>query len=135
MVDSPAGEYYSGSIGDEENLEPVDASSSRVLGSGGHHHVGYSRLSPPTSVPSPCEFYAHNNEENLEPRQPLSPYSGGDSEEGGNVYPASPETFAGALYYKQEIPGGTGDMIDVVSWWEQEQGRLNQHSQQHLTHA
>ncbi|XP_012268186.2 uncharacterized protein LOC105693083 [Athalia rosae] len=128
MVESPAREFYPASVGDEENLEPLDASRVLVPPS----HQVFSRLSP-TSVSSPCEYYAQN-EENLEPRVPLSPYSGaGDSEEGGTVYAASPEAFSGALYYKQEMPGA-GDVMDVVSWWEQEQGRLNQHAQ-HLTHA
>lgn len=83
----------------------------------------------------PSEYYAQN-EENLEP-QILSPYSGaGDSEEGATtIYATSPDTFSGALYYKQEITE-TGEFMDVVSWWEQEQGRLvHQQHTQRLTHV
>lgn len=67
----------------------------------------------------------------MEPRI-LSPYSGaGDSEEGGTIYAASPDAgFAGALYYKQEITE-SGEFMDVVDWWEQDQGRLVHHTQQH----
>ncbi|XP_076243828.1 uncharacterized protein LOC143185025 [Calliopsis andreniformis] len=123
-VSSPH-DYYASSVGDEENLEPramVGAQS-------------FSRLSPNSVASPPSEYYGQN-EENLEPRI-LSPYSGaGDSEEGAaTVYAASPETFSGALYYKQEITE-SGEFMDVVSWWEQEQGRLvhQQHSQR-LTHV
>ena len=90
----------------------------------------------PNSVASPPSEYYGQNEENLEPRI-LSPYSGaGDSEEGAaTVYAASPETFSGALYYKQEITE-SGEFMDVVSWWEQEQGRLvHQQHAQRLTHV
>ncbi|CAG5077891.1 Similar to ac: Achaete-scute complex protein T5 (Drosophila melanogaster) [Cotesia congregata] len=106
--------------GDEENLEPVIPVQN------------FARLSP--SLASPATEY-YQNEENLEP-QILSPYSGaGDSEEGGTIYAASPEGF-GTIYYKQEI-SDTGEFMDVVSWWEQEQGRLV-HTQPHtqrLTHV
>ncbi|KAH0557795.1 uncharacterized protein LOC123271259 [Cotesia glomerata] len=106
--------------GDEENLEPAIPVQN------------FARLSP--SLASPATEY-YQNEENLEP-QILSPYSGaGDSEEGGTIYAASPEGF-GTIYYKQEI-SDTGEFMDVVSWWEQEQGRLV-HTQPHtqrLTHV
>ncbi|TGZ52825.1 uncharacterized protein LOC143907964 [Temnothorax americanus] len=118
-------DYYASSAGDEENLEP------RTM-TGGQN---FSRLSPNSVASPPSEYYAQN-EENLEP-QILSPYSGaGDSEEGATtVYATSPETFAGALYYKQEITE-TGEFMDVVSWWEQEQGRLvHQQHTQRLTHV
>lgn len=115
-------DYYASSVGDEENLEP------RGLSSNGPQN--FSRLSPNSVASPPSEYYGQN-EENLEPRI-LSPYSGaGDSEEGATtVYAASPEAFSGALYYKQEI-AETGEFMDVVSWWEQEQGRLVHHTQQH----
>ncbi|KOX69914.1 Achaete-scute complex protein T5 [Melipona quadrifasciata] len=111
-VPSPR-DYYASSIGDEENLEPRTLSNAQ----------NFSRLSPNSVASPPSEYYGQN-EENLEP-QILSPYSGaGDSEEGAaTVYAASPETFSGALYYKQEITE-SGEFMDVVSWWEQEQGRL-----------
>jgi len=118
-------DYYASSAGDEENLEP------RTI-TGGQN---FSRLSPNSVASPPSEYYAQN-EENLEP-QILSPYSGaGDSEEGTTtVYATSPETFSGALYYKQEITE-TGEFMDVVSWWEQEQGRLvHQQHTQRLTHV
>ncbi|KAG5307796.1 AST5 protein, partial [Pseudoatta argentina] len=118
-------DYYASSAGDEENLEP------RTITSG----QNFSRLSPNSVASPPSEYYAQN-EENLEP-QILSPYSGaGDSEEGTTtVYATSPETFSGALYYKQEITE-TGEFMDVVSWWEQEQGRLvHQQHTQRLTHV
>ncbi|XP_050446404.1 helix-loop-helix protein delilah-like [Cataglyphis hispanica] len=123
-ISSPR-DYYASSIGDEENLEPRTVT-------GGQN---FSRLSPNSVASPPSEYYAQN-EENLEP-QILSPYSGaGDSEEGATtVYATSPETFAGALYYKQEITE-TGEFMDVVSWWEQEQGRLvHQQHTQRLTHV
>ncbi|XP_029155614.1 achaete-scute complex protein T8-like [Nylanderia fulva] len=123
-ISSPR-DYYASSAGDEENLEPRTAS-------GGQN---FSRLSPNSVASPPSEYYAQN-EENLEP-QILSPYSGaGDSEEGATtVYATSPETFSGALYYKQEITE-TGEFMDVVSWWEQEQGRLvHQQHTQRLTHV
>jgi len=118
-------DYYASSAGDEENLEP------RTM-TGGQN---FSRLSPNSVTSPPSEYYAQN-EENLEP-QILSPYSGtGDSEEGATTaYAASPETFSGALYYKQEITE-TGEFMDVVSWWEQEQGRfVHQQHAQRLTHV
>ncbi|XP_011155390.1 uncharacterized protein LOC105192835 [Solenopsis invicta] len=123
-ISSPR-DYYASSAGDEENLEP------RTI-TGGQN---FSRLSPNSVASPPSEYYAQN-EENLEP-QILSPYSGaGDSEEGATtVYATSPETFSGALYYKQEITE-TGEFMDVVSWWEQEQGRLvHQQHTQRLTHV
>ncbi|XP_003490169.1 uncharacterized protein LOC117165818 [Bombus vancouverensis nearcticus] len=123
-VTSPR-DYYSSSIGDEENLEPRTLSNTQ----------NFSRLSPNSVASPPSEYYGQN-EENLEP-QILSPYSGaGDSEEGAaTVYAASPETFSGALYYKQEITE-SGEFMDVVSWWEQEQGRLvHQQHNQRLTHV
>ncbi|EZA56388.1 hypothetical protein DMN91_009793 [Ooceraea biroi] len=118
-------DYYASSVGDEENLEP------RTMVGG----QNFSRLSPNSVTSPPSEYYAQN-EENLEP-QILSPYSGtGDSEEGATtVYATSPETFSGALYYKQEITE-TGEFMDVVSWWEQEQGRfVHQQHTQRLTHV
>ncbi|CAL7935045.1 unnamed protein product [Xylocopa violacea] len=117
--------YYASSIGDEENLEPRTLSNAQ----------SFSRLSPNSVASPPSEYYGQN-EENLEP-QILSPYSGaGDSEEGAaTVYAASPETFSGALYYKQEITE-SGEFMDVVSWWEQEQGRLvHQQHAQRLAHV
>ncbi|XP_076762925.1 uncharacterized protein LOC143430499 [Xylocopa sonorina] len=117
--------YYASSIGDEENLEPRTLSNAQ----------SFSRLSPNSVASPPSEYYGQN-EENLEP-QILSPYSGGgDSEEGAaTVYAASPETFSGALYYKQEITE-SGEFMDVVSWWEQEQGRMvHQQHAQRLTHV
>ncbi|XP_043490302.1 signal transducer and activator of transcription B-like isoform X1 [Polistes fuscatus] len=116
-------DYYASSIGDEENLEPRGLSSNNGA-------QNFSRLSPNSVASPPSEYYGQN-EENMEPRI-LSPYSGaGDSEEGATtVYAASPETFSGALYYKQEITE-TSEFMDVVSWWEQEQGRLVHHTQQH----
>lgn len=123
-ISSPR-DYYASSAGDEENLEP------RTIVGG----QNFSRLSPNSVASPPSEYYAQN-EENLEP-QILSPYSGaGDSEEGtATVYATSPETFSGALYYKQEITE-TGEFMDVVSWWEQEQGRLvHQQHTQRLTHV
>ncbi|XP_016919310.1 uncharacterized protein LOC108002250 [Apis cerana] len=120
-------DYYASSIGDEENLEPRTTLSSNAQ--------NFSRLSPNSVASPPSEYYGQN-EENLEP-QILSPYSGGgDSEEGAaTVYAASPETFSGALYYKQEITE-SGEFMDVVSWWEQEQGRLvHQQHTQRLTHV
>ncbi|XP_032664355.1 uncharacterized protein LOC116841010 [Odontomachus brunneus] len=119
-------EYYASSGGDEENLEP------RTITSG----QNFSRNLSPNSVASPPSEYYAQNEENLEP-QILSPYSGaGDSEEGATtIYATSPDTFSGALYYKQEITE-TGEFMDVVSWWEQEQGRLvHQQHTQRLTHV
>lgn len=124
---SIAPRYYASSIGDEENLEPRTTLSSNAQ--------NFSRLSPNSVASPPSEYYGQN-EENLEP-QILSPYSGGgDSEEGAaTVYAASPETFSGALYYKQEITE-SGEFMDVVSWWEQEQGRLvHQQHTQRLTHV
>nr|XP_003700756.1 PREDICTED: uncharacterized protein LOC100876071 [Megachile rotundata] len=118
-------DYYASSVGDEENLEPRTVSNPQ----------NFSRLSPNSVASPPSEYYGQN-EENLEP-QILSPYSGaGDSEEGAaTVYAASPETFSGALYYKQEITE-SGEFMDVVSWWEQEQGRLvHQQHTQRLTHV
>lgn len=112
-------------MGDEENVEPRSLSGTQ----------NFSRLSPNSVASPPSEYYGQN-EENLEP-QILSPYSGaGDSEEGAaTVYAASPETFSGALYYKQEITE-SGEFMDVVSWWEQEQGRLvHQQHAQRLTHV
>ncbi|XP_011258042.1 achaete-scute homolog 2 [Camponotus floridanus] len=123
-ISSPR-DYYASSAGDEENLEPRTVT-------GGQN---FSRLSPNSVASPPSEYYTQN-EENLEP-QILSPYSGaGDSEEGATtVYATSPETFSGALYYKQEITE-TGEFMDVVSWWEQEQGRLvHQQHTQRLTHV
>ncbi|KAG7207317.1 hypothetical protein KM043_008984 [Ampulex compressa] len=125
-VPSPR-DYYASSVGDEENLEPRGVPSGQQ---------NFSRLSPNSVASPPSEYYGQN-EENLEPRM-LSPYSGaGDSEEGvtTTVYATSPETFSGALYYKQEITE-SGEFMDVVSWWEQEQGRLShqQHAQR-LTHV
>ncbi|XP_012279964.1 uncharacterized protein LOC105699504 [Orussus abietinus] len=135
---SPRDLYNSTSAGDEENLEPRT-----VIG-----QTTFSRLSPSSVVTSPPSDYYGQNEENLEPRV-MSPYggvgtgSGPDSEEGCTIYEVtptttttSPETFSGALYYKQEI-SESGEFMDVVSWWEQEQTRLGQHAQhaQHLTHA
>ncbi|KAL6267713.1 hypothetical protein P5V15_000784 [Pogonomyrmex californicus] len=122
-ISSPR-DYYASSVGDEENLEPQTITSGQ----------NFSRLSPNSVASPPSEYYAQN-EENLEP-QILSPYSGaGDSEEGVTVYATSPETFSGALYYKQEITE-TGEFMDVVSWWEQEQGRLvHQQHTQRMTHA
>ncbi|XP_014486920.1 PREDICTED: uncharacterized protein LOC106750833 [Dinoponera quadriceps] len=119
-------EYYASPAGDEENLEP------RTITSG----QNFSRNLSPNSVASPPSEYYAQNEENLEP-QILSPYSGaGDSEEGATtIYATSPDTFSGALYYKQEITE-TGEFMDVVSWWEQEQGRLvHQQHTQRLTHV
>ncbi|XP_076686454.1 uncharacterized protein LOC143378516 [Andrena cerasifolii] len=118
-------DYYTSSVGDEENLEPRTLSGTQ----------NFSRLSPNSVASPPSEYYGQN-EENLEP-QILSPYSGaGDSEEGAaTVYAASPETFSGALYYKQEITE-SGEFMDVVSWWEQEQGRMvHQQHAQRLTHV
>ncbi|XP_011313791.1 uncharacterized protein [Fopius arisanus] len=116
-------DYYGQSTGDEENLEPGTLQRSANI------NQTFSRLSP-TSLASPQTEYYTQNEENLEPRI-VSPYSGaGDSEEGGTIYAASPEGFSGALYYKQEITE-TGEFMDVVSWWEQEQGRLVHHTQPH----
>ncbi|XP_017881806.1 helix-loop-helix protein delilah-like [Ceratina calcarata] len=115
-------DYYASSVGDEENLEPSTLSNTI-------------RLSPNSVASPPSEYYGQN-EENLEPRI-LSPYSGaGDSEEGATtVYMVSPETFPVAVYYKQEITE-PGEFMDVVSWWEQEQGRLvHQQHTQRLTHA
>lgn len=126
VISSPR-DYCASSAGDEENLEP------RIVMPGGQ---SFSRLSPNSVVTSPPSEYYAQNEENLEP-QILSPYSGtGDSEEGTTtVYATSPETFSGALYYKQEITE-TGEFMDVVSWWEQEQGRLvHQQHTQRLAHV
>ncbi|CAK9821511.1 Achaete-scute complex protein T5 [Anthophora retusa] len=123
-VPSPR-DYYASSVGDEENFEP------RTLSNG----QNFSRLSPNSVASPPSEYYGQN-EENLEPRI-LSPYSGAeDSEEGAaTVYAASPDTFSGALYCKQEITE-SGEFMDVVSWWEQEQGRLvHQQHTQRLTHV
>lgn len=115
-------DYYGQSTGDEENLEPGTLQRTNI-------NQTFSRLSP-TSLASPHTEYYTQNEENLEPRI-VSPYSGGgDSEEGGTIYAASPEAFSGALYYKQEITE-TGEFMDVVNWWEQEQGRLVHHTQPH----
>lgn len=86
------------------------------------------------------------NEENPQ-RAVLSPYSG-TTEIGGEVlipeegaatviYTTSPEPFSGGLYYKHEV-SENGEFMDVVSWWEQEQGRLVHHTQPHaqrLTHV
>ncbi|XP_043267421.1 uncharacterized protein [Venturia canescens] len=121
--------YYAQSIGDEENLEPSCTLNSRAS----HNVQTCSRLSP-NSMTSPTSEYYQQNEENLEPRI-NSPYSGaGDSEESGTIYAASPDAtgaaFSGALYYKQEITE-PGEFMDVVNWWEQEQGRLVHHTQQH----
>lgn len=122
VATSPKDLYQS--TGDEENLEPTGVLAQTVVQT-------FSR-----NLPSPATEY-YQNEENLEP-QILSPYSGaGDSEEGGTIYAASPEGFSGALYYKQEITEN-GEFMDVVSWWEQEQGRLVHHTQPHaqrLTHV
>ncbi|KOC65426.1 Achaete-scute complex protein T5 [Habropoda laboriosa] len=123
-VPSPR-DYYASSVGDEENFEPRTLSNAQ----------NFSRLSPNSVASPPSEYYGQN-EENLEPRI-LSPYSGAeDSEEGAaTVYAASPETFSGALYCKQEITE-SGEFMDVVSWWEQEQGRLvHQQHTQRLTHV
>ncbi|EFN85366.1 achaete-scute complex protein T8 [Harpegnathos saltator] len=119
-------EYYASPGGDEENLEPRTVTSGQ----------NFSRNLSPNSAASPPSEYYTQNEENLEP-QILSPYSGaGDSEEGATtIYATSPDTFSGALYYKQEITE-TGEFMDVVSWWEQEQGRLvHQQHTQRLTHV
>ncbi|XP_033324538.1 uncharacterized protein LOC117219473 [Megalopta genalis] len=117
-------DYYASSVGDEENLESRTRSSAH----------NFSRLSPNSVASPPSEYYGQN-EENLEP-QILSPYSGGDSEEGAaTVFAASPETFSGALYYKQEITE-SGEFMDVVSWWEQEQTKMvHQQHTQRLTHV
>ncbi|XP_053971577.1 uncharacterized protein LOC128872669 [Hylaeus volcanicus] len=123
-VPSPR-DYYASSVGDEENLEPRTLPGAQT----------FSRLSPNSVASPPSEYYGQN-EENLEP-QILSPYSGaGDSEEGAaTVYATSPETFSGALYYKQEMTE-SGEFMDVVSWWEQEQGRMvHQQHAQRLTHV
>ena len=117
--------YYIHTTGDEENLEPRNLQVRSNLPS-----QGFSRLSPNSVASTPSEYY-NQNEENQEPRI-VSPYSGaGDSEEGGTIYAASPDAgFVEALYYKQEI-AESGEFMDVVSWWEQEQGRLVHHTQQH----
>ncbi|XP_066583503.1 uncharacterized protein [Prorops nasuta] len=106
---SRTSDYYASSIGDEENLEPL-----------------------PTVKISNALNYA-SNEENLDPRV-LSPYSGtGDSEEGADSFGADGHT----VYYKQELADTPGEFMDVVNWWEQEQGRLvhHVHQQQRLAHV
>lgn len=118
-------DYYGSSIGDEENLVPSTAVQN------------FSCLSPNSVASAPSEYYSQN-EENLEP-QILSPYSGaGDSEEGATtIYAASPSEH---FYYKQE-PNDSGEFMDVVSWWEQDQARcvqVHHTAQQHaqrLTHV
>ncbi|XP_043483248.1 achaete-scute complex protein T8-like [Leptopilina heterotoma] len=131
-------DYYGQTIGDEENVEPNESRGT------------YARFSP-TSVASPVvvknEFCPVQNEENLQTRVILSPYSGSTEivevlhpeDEAGTtvIYTTSPEPFSGALYYKHE-PSESGEFMDVVSWWEQEQGRLVHHTQTHaqrLTHV
>lgn len=125
-------DYYGQTIGDEENVEPNDI------------RVPYSRFSP-TSVaqlPIKNEF----REENLQSRV-VSPY-GASTETGSEttnpeegpttiVYTSNLEPLSGTLYYKHEI-AETAEFMDVVSWWEQEQGRLVHHAQPHaqrLTHV
>lgn len=132
-------DYYGQTIGDEENVEPKESRG-----------MTYARFSP-TSVASPVvvknEFCPTQNEENLQTRVILSPYSGSaeivevlhPEDEAGTtvIYTTSPEPFSGALYYKHE-PSESGEFMDVVSWWEQEQGRLVHHTQSHaqrLTHV
>lgn len=104
-----------------------------------HQHINVnlilSRLSPTSLSSSQNRQYNNNNDENLKPRL-LSPFSG-DGEEGGTFFAVSPEAFSSALYYKQTITE-TGELMDVVTWWEQEQGKLVHHTQPHaqrLTHA
>ena len=132
-------DYYPPSVGDEENVEPKESK------------CGFSRFSP-VSISSPVvvknEYCGGQNEENLQHRTILSPYSstpeiGTESlnpeEEAATtvIYSTSPEPFSGAVYYKHEV-SETGEFMDVVSWWEQEQGRITHHAQPHaqrLTHV
>ncbi|XP_015595040.1 achaete-scute complex protein T8 [Cephus cinctus] len=126
ITSPPSGscEYYApSSVGDEENLEPRSKATTSASVSSRTIHQTFSRLSP-SSAASPSEYYSQGEE------------NPGEPEEGTltrTVYSSSPDTFSGALFYKQEIPE-SGEFMDVVSWWEQEQGRLVQHTQ-HLTHA
>ena len=128
-------EYYP-PVGDEENVEPNDSRG------------GLSRFSSASASPVVVKNeFCQQNEENLH-RAVLSPYSGTteigaevlNPEEGATttvIYSTSPEPFTGALYYKHEVPEN-GEFMDVVSWWEQEQGRLVHHTQPHaqrLTHV
>lgn len=124
-------DYFDRSGGNEENLKPKTRQRMNV-------DLIISRLSPTSSSSSSeNKYFTENNEENLEPRL-LSPFSGdGDSKEGVTTYAASPEIFSGALYYKQEITE-TGEFMDVVTWWEQEQGKLVHQTQlqaQRLAHV
>lgn len=84
---------------------------------------------------SGSDYYVQN-EENQEPSGHAaiaSPYDGAvDNDENAvTVFAASPETFSTTLYYKQEMPE-PGESMDVFSWWEQDQGRLVHHTQQHV---
>ncbi|XP_051176227.1 uncharacterized protein LOC127291257 [Leptopilina boulardi] len=127
-------------IGDEENVEPKESRGT------------FARFSP-TTIESPSVVVKNEfcTDDNLQPtsRVVLSPYSGATTteivevlhpeDEAGTtvIYTTSPEPFSGALYYKHE-PSETGEFMDVVSWWEQEQGRLVHHTQPHaqrLTHV
>lgn len=142
--------YYATKLGDEENIEPL-ASRNNNTTSANNNNLLYQLQGAEIK-----REVVHMLEEDERPGDDVvlttsSPYTGEiliENPETGRFVPLKLEdqlvyvtaaTGAEGLpaYYRpEENPGAASpEFMDVVSWWEQEQGRLQMGQQQRLAHV